>query len=358
MTNDYSTILVEYDELMIKGKFKFDNIKKFNIACKKIVLKFLELNDFIHANNILQVYKQDVEEYFKQPWYIEASIHVYGKRTPLFFIQNPKVLFDKIKCVNDAYLYYKKNDLPYNNRINSTIKELFNYYQQYYCNKDSFFVSNTSTNEFVKQFTAIFMPYFNENKNILGTEIENIITAFNDYIEKPNDYFMPGVQQQHDESEINIIFDDIDDVENIKIVVENNNIIEEDSEFNLSALKNKNIVLLGSLRNDIKTKFLKDISKKFNINFEHYEYDRLKNFDITNLKNKKKYFTILVGPTPHKGRGIGNNSSILEALKSEGGYPRVFECRANSTSNELKFSTSSIKRILEQCNYYAISLGY
>lgn len=52
---------------------------------------------------------------------------------------------------------------------------------------------------------------------------------------------------------------------------------------------------------------------------------------------------IIAGSMPHKIKGMGDYSSGLEMLRSEPGYPPVFECRAG---DKLKITTTSLWRAL------------
>lgn len=50
---------------------------------------------------------------------------------------------------------------------------------------------------------------------------------------------------------------------------------------------------------------------------------------------------------PHKIKGMGNYSSGLEMLRSEPGYPPVFECIAG---DKLKITTTSLWHALRELN--------
>lgn len=85
------------------------------------------------------------------------------------------------------------------------------------------------------------------------------------------------------------------------------------------------------------------IAKKYGIKENRLEfeldYDRLHNYNFGNLRNNMSYSDILVGPLPHKVKGIENYSSFLamaEANPEE--FPKIIRLEG---SNELKITKQS-----------------
>ena len=85
------------------------------------------------------------------------------------------------------------------------------------------------------------------------------------------------------------------------------------------------------------------IAKKYGIKESRLEfeldYNRLHNYNFKNLRNNMLYSDVLVGPLPHKVKGIENYSSFLamaEANPEE--FPKIIRLEG---TNELKITKQS-----------------
>lgn len=77
--------------------------------------------------------------------------------------------------------------------------------------------------------------------------------------------------------------------------------------------------------------------------FDFYlEYDDAKTFNFKKIQWNSTYTAVLVGPMGHSGAGKGNYSSVISAIESEEGYPRVIRLG----SNELKITKTNFKNKL------------
>lgn len=104
----------------------------------------------------------------------------------------------------------------------------------------------------------------------------------------------------------------------------------------------RKILVLGGRSTRINE--LQGIAKKYGISksdVTFLDYDEVKSFNPGELQYSGKYALILVGPVPHKIRGIGNFSSILEYLQQEG-FPPVMDLG----SNGLKITKTDFDRKL------------
>ena len=111
------------------------------------------------------------------------------------------------------------------------------------------------------------------------------------------------------------------------------------------------ILVFGSLAgnvNDYKLAAKKiGISEK-NIVFEN-DYSKLGNYDISRLRHSSIYSDIIVGPNPHKTKGIDKYASFLSMLRSNPSeFPRCIEASANS---KLKITISNFKDSLLETRY-------
>lgn len=91
--------------------------------------------------------------------------------------------------------------------------------------------------------------------------------------------------------------------------------------------------------------------KKFGIPEDRIEFQVIKpNFDYERLRNTDAYSDIIVGPVPHKGVGIGDNSSFLAAVANHPEeYPKVH--RMQDGNGTLMISQSAFERCLANTNF-------
>ena len=74
------------------------------------------------------------------------------------------------------------------------------------------------------------------------------------------------------------------------------------------------------------------------------------NFNYESLRYTDKYSDIFVGPIPHKGVGIGDESSFLAAVANNPAeYPKVH--RMTDSNGTLKISLNSFMKCLEESNF-------
>ena len=74
------------------------------------------------------------------------------------------------------------------------------------------------------------------------------------------------------------------------------------------------------------------------------EYDRVP--DLNKIRYGSRYAAIIVGPVPHKVTGLGDNTSIIQKLKNEKGFPPVYQVRTES--GELKYTKDTFLKALEE----------
>lgn len=344
---DYVAVNNAYIEIIEKGKnaVQLENISEdasLNAFCSYLIPRYISWQDYIHANNLMQTFKRTVEKGSKQAWFNRMSITIYGKRTPLYFIENPEILVDKIKASIGRNL--EKDTVE----LTGTINELFNFlFNQFASDNEC---------EFTKQVKNIFIPYFTKNmKNLdLLPDVKLSIENFIKSLESPQNFTSPGINNVNEDEEDEFpIWDEVSLENSPELVVENVNSISEEPN-DLNYIRNKTIVFLGDAGSSIKS-FISAISKKYGFKYELHDYDELTNMDIKKFKHSK-VSAMIIGAVPHSVKNKGDNSSILETLK-EPGYPKSFSCRANSQSNQLKFSKTVIKNTLTLINEYLKSLN-
>lgn len=343
-----------YDELMLNGvnaippTLDKKRDKVFGKVCHDLVKQYVIWNDYIHSNNIMQLFKSVAfinKNIRKSNWFIRYEIIIYGRRTPLYFIDNPKILFNKIKSICSFEGESQKVEKQIS-RLSAAIESLFNYYWYNFLSEDR---SDKESELFREHFINNFAKEYKKlDKDTLPLDITNVFNSFVDYIENPDKYIKPGVTYSEYE-----LWEEDDDVVVQKYEMpnqENQKTVDVDelSPNELKFLNGKVIRFIGKLEKpSIKNK-LRGISKRYGFEIEMFDdYEKLTNIDFSNMKYSKRISGIIVGPMPHKVKGIGNYSSCLEMFKSEPGYPPVFECYAGE---KLKITATSLWRALLELN--------
>ncbi len=117
--------------------------------------------------------------------------------------------------------------------------------------------------------------------------------------------------------------------------------LKDEISYSYYDFNNAKILVIGNSM--ISKDVMVSIAKKYGIKENRLEfeldYDRLHNYNFGNLKNNMSYSDILVGPLPHKVKGIENYSSFLamaEANPEE--FPKIIRLEG---SNELKITKHS-----------------
>lgn len=75
-------------------------------------------------------------------------------------------------------------------------------------------------------------------------------------------------------------------------------------------------------------------------------YNDVKSVDCTKWKDLYSVAVILCGPLPHKGKGMGDSSSLIQSLKDHPGQTPVRDIR--ESTGELKISKTSFNKALDE----------
>lgn len=121
--------------------------------------------------------------------------------------------------------------------------------------------------------------------------------------------------------------------------------------------KRAKIVVIGDAM--ISVDDMRKIAKKNGINpqvLEFYlDYDRLTNFNFNQFRNNPGFSDIIIGPNPHKVRGIEGYSSAISMIQQEAGqFPKLTIAEA---SNELKITKTSFTKAIQNTQMYLDILG-
>ena len=117
--------------------------------------------------------------------------------------------------------------------------------------------------------------------------------------------------------------------------------LKDEISYSYYDFNNAKILVIGNSM--ISKDVMVSIAKKYGIKENRLEfeldYDRLHNYNFGNLKNNMSYSDILVGPLPHKVKGIENYSSFLAMAESNPEeFPKIIRLEG---SNELKITKQS-----------------
>lgn len=345
-----STVDRVYDELMLHGLDSFRVATKeaqgkvFSKICCKLIQQYVEWNDYVHSNNIMQLYKDTVlvSEQIKKPtWFIRYEIVIYGRRTPLYFIDNPRALFDRMNIV-----FSRAKDIQ-NTKMTGAVVSLCNYYSVNFLSKnvsaeDKKLVIFHINNFFAKEYALT-------DKSLFTDEVKKAISDIIDYAKNPSAYIMPGIP-------VNTVdlWDEDDEEEELKPTPYIPQNVEPviDSDNKLKYLEDKTIKFVGNIKNSLVEK-IQYWAKHYHFKADiTSDYDRIKNIDFRKFRYSDKYAAIIAGPMPHSVKGKGDYSSGLEMIKNEPGYPPIFEC---ITNDKLKMTGTSIWKALESANYALMS---
>jgi hypothetical protein len=348
--DNIDTVELLYDELMLHGvkaiRVSDTQIqgKVYAKLCNSLIRKYVEWNDYVHSNNILQLYKDTVilSENVKKPsWLIRYEIIICGKRTPLFFIDYPQELFGRI----DEIL--SRNKEIQTAKMIGAVKDLFNYY-------GSRFLSEKALPEDKKIMIAHLQKYFlNWYERIDITKYPTpIIKTLEDivkYAKNPTEYIEPGISIKEATT-----WDEDDEIAECETVNEedfesfaNEQPIIESTEKGNNGLAGKTIKFIGDIKNSL-IRYIHFLEKTYEFEADiTSDYDKITNLDFRKFRYSNKISAIIAGPMPHSTKGKGSYSSGLEMIKNEPGYPPVFEC---VTSDKLKITKESIRNALKQLN--------
>ncbi len=122
--------------------------------------------------------------------------------------------------------------------------------------------------------------------------------------------------------------------------------------------KSGKIVVVG--QSSVSSEVLLTTARKLGIDksrFELYlDYEDAKKIDFKKFQWQPKYSLIMVGPMPHSGISKGSNSSIIDSLETEEGYPPVVRLDSNGLKITKSTFTKKLKEMIKQNIIYTDSI--
>ena len=128
--------------------------------------------------------------------------------------------------------------------------------------------------------------------------------------------------------------------------------LEEEVEHFYYNYNNSKIIVIGESR--VNKSDLEYIAKKNGIDPKKIEfeldYEKLTNYNFEKFKNNMSYSDVLIGPMPHKVKGLDESSSFLSMVREHPeDYPKIIELR---DANELKITKQSFSNGLLETRLY------
>ena len=127
--------------------------------------------------------------------------------------------------------------------------------------------------------------------------------------------------------------------------------LPEKESYSYIDLNTSRILIVGQL--NLRKKDVNGICKNLFIDperLDYIDYEEATNFNYEKLEYSNRYSDVIFGATPHKGSGIGDNSSIITMLENnQERYPKVIRAME---SNGLKLTKTSLKEALMKTRIY------
>lgn len=299
----------QYKKIVEEGISGYDIKETYEEACQYVLKLCLSLNDYIHANNILQCYKSEVSRE-RSPWYHYYSIIVHGKRYPKYFLNKTQMLVKKVKRY---YVAESKKDL------NEVLINLLYFYVKLFDNYKDVFIKDLRT----------FTNYF------INNPLED------------HHRFNYGITQLHELLNNEIDFEDIN-FDSIKIDDEKPKQQEPKAkEESIIYNDNAKVLIIGDL--SISKDKVYGIAKSIGFDKEQIEivddFSVIKTYDIKKLQYNYNYCGIIFGPIPHSSKSAQGDSSMITHVENKEGYPYNVRATANG---KLKITKSSLSMGLSE----------
>lgn len=332
--------------------------KLFSKACHHLIQQYIIWNDYVHSNNIMQLFKDTLlssDKTQRPSWFIRNEIVIYGRRTPLYFIDKPHALFARM---NTVFARHKESQ---NIKIVGAVVSLFNYYGDTYLSEKS---DKEEKRVFIEHLKNNFLQeYAGVDKSLFPKDITDCIHDFEEYVKNPDNYIKPGerptigtIYEEDDEgspsTDNNIVSADLS-IQPLQTTESTALPSAQDKTVNsFPYLKGTTIKFIGAIKNAL-VKHIQYTAKTNGFTADIVaDFDKITNIDFRKFRYNDKITAIVAGAMPHSIKGMGDYSSGLEMLRSEPGYPPVFECVANE---KLKITKESINRALKEINYMLMS---
>ncbi len=350
-TGEYDKIIIEgFENAFAAGLNIKSNPSYFLNATKTLARLYFKYSSFRKASSSLLMLTENTDPTDLPDWVYNYSAKVDIHTEIDYYLLEPHKLLKKIPLVG-------QNDRQ---RISIYKEFLLAAYNHFKKN------GNASTSTFIEKA----MPYIVDNLELFDDEWQ----ALKGLIVKA----VPEDLMQVDVSELLIanvnLQEDNEELRQLVVELENELTKLRDENEKLSLVQKKQTEdykqMVDSIRKSADTQDMakvyqpkllvlgasdvqdyhiyKTAETNFNISRENIDinndYKKNKRYNIKTLQYNSKYDGIMIGPIAHKVCGMGDNSSVIQALSREG-FPPIVEVRAKS--GKLKITKTSIKEAMK-----------
>ncbi len=338
---DHAKINIIYDQVIVADDTNFSGINEYEFVIKFLVEKYVQYDDFLHSNNLMQVYKSVcVKRNREFPiWYKYQYLNIYARRLPKFFLDSPELFWDLANEIRKAP-EQEMGDIT-KSMFYCLLAYLINFYKgEYLIHPDQY---RSSMQSFCKFYDSKYRKSF-----------DPVIDAQMDELE--------ALLQAKDDESILKVYDSLssNNIKKIDEILAKN--IDYTNTLKPSFAKRK-IMIIGAdqiARSNNKEEIYL-IAESFGIQREQLEiyndYDALTNLGerlSLKLRFNSIYCAVVFGAIPHSMSGRKDYSNIIARFKQELGFPKVFECRSYTASPELKMTKKNLinafKNMVEYLN--------
>lgn len=359
---DNKSINKLYDLILANGARTFTSFLEYDRAMQFLIEKYISFRDFLHSNNLMQAYRNEVSRQMKREfpnWFLYNSLLIYSKRTIKHFLDNPMKFWGTVDILVKRSL--DENNSDYKEKLNHLIISTLDYYKSELVAFPEYL--NESLKNFIYYYKNVYKKSFSPECDNHIKELEKLINA--------------------GPIEIRVMYQNLES-QNLEIESENSNLLvnpvtidalgrfsEEDRKkiiekfyqgvIDFEALKNfygdislteederKRIVIIGD------GKFIKNrdkvyaIAKKFGINKEQLEiysdYNKITNEGkkiADKIQWNDKYIGVIFGANPHSTSGNRGFNSLFSYMTQNDGFPTIVECSANNNDGSPKITKKS-----------------
>lgn len=350
-----SSINEIYNLLVLESPKNFSSFEEYDNIVKYLVTKYVQYNDYLHSNNLLQIYRVFCLE-LKRPlsdWFKYYSVKIYSKRSIKYYLDNPQKFWEVV------YELGSSKDYEYIERLDSLLVDTLEFYKSEYVSYPEYL--NSSIKQFThyykanKEYSKTVTEHINELINLCHTtekykvlEIYNSLKSRNILTIEEPELPIGHISQSA-----------LNQYTNILLEKRKNEEAEDDFygdiRLNDEEDQRKKILVVGEGEFVRQPRFLYAIGKTFNVNRSQFElvieYERIRTEGeriVNRTQWNDKYIGIIFGPVPHSTSGNYGDSSLITHCQTSEGFPTVVACRVNNESGTLKFTKQSFKNALRQ----------
>ncbi len=336
----------------VTNHLELDRIKKYLQYC-------VYYSKYRQASNLIQ---HALKDYGSETWFKYYDLLIFIQKDPLNPLSHPKVFMDKVNAlVNDNFNLDTLKNFLYLSLYEALAKAKMNIYP---IPESDYISSFNEISSYLKSINIHLEHSLMDLKSAFA-DLSGLKETTSDLIsESVMGYTIPDREANEESKTDELSPDELRDKialleGQLKYCKDKLSAIATPVSKELSSEEydfyDTRILVIGDSQvkeNDLSGIFKVEGFNKNNIDLQ-LDYAKLPQFNISEIQYSDKYDCILVGPVPHKMRGIGSYSSLLELLKNEEGYP--YTIKIQTQNDELKITKSGLKKAIKSVKAFLIS---